>query len=131
MIEEFRTALGAAIDKLTQYEYDNYFNMIFIFSFIWSAGGNLNDDSRMNSRVKFSQFMRQKFLKVYSSFLFDGEVFDYYIDFQKKEFRRWTDILPEWKYSSKIPYFNILVYQNSLIFYIEIVFLLGSNCRYS
>ena len=105
MLDDWRTALGAAIEKLTPYEIDNYINMIFIFSFVWSAGGNLQD----LSRVKFSQYMRQKFLKLYSSFLFDGEVFDYFIDFQKKEFRRWTDILAEYKFKKEIPYFNILV----------------------
>jgi len=105
MLDDWRATLGAAIEKLTAYEIDNYVNMIFIFSFIWSAGGNLQD----LSRAKFSQHMRQKFLKLYSSFLFDGEVFDYFIDFQKKEFRRWTDILTEFKYRKEVPYFNILV----------------------
>lgn len=105
MLEEWRSTLGVAFDKLTPYECDTYTNMIFIFAFIWSAGGNLHD----LSRIKFSQHMRQKFLKLYSSFLFDGEVFDYFIDFQKKEFRRWTDILTEFKYRKEVPYFNILV----------------------
>ena len=53
--------------------------------------------------------MRQKFLKIYSGFILDGEVFDYYLDFPRKEFRRWTDILPEWAYKKGMPYFNIVV----------------------
>lgn len=79
--------------------------MIFIFSFIWSAGGNLHD----SSRPKFSQTIKSKILKILSGFPFDGEVFDYYINFEKKEFRPWTDLITEFKFNLETPYFNILV----------------------
>lgn len=33
---------------------DARLNMILIFSYIWSIGGNLHDDPKNNSRSKFS-----------------------------------------------------------------------------
>lgn len=53
--------------------------------------------------------MRTKILKFIQGFPFEGEVFDYYINFEKKEFRPWTELITEFKYNSEVPYFNILV----------------------
>ena len=82
------------MDKLTAFEADNYVSMVLIFSFIWSAGGNLHD----NSRLKFSQYIKSKILKHFSGFPFEGEVYDYYADFTKKEFRPWMELVNEFKY---------------------------------
>lgn len=78
---------------------------MFIFSFIWSAGGNLHDSSRQ----KFSQVIKGKILKILTGFPFDGDVFDYYVNFEKKEFRPWTELITEFKFSKEVPFFNILV----------------------
>lgn len=67
-------SLGAA-------ETENLMSMIFVFSFIWSAGANLHDNPRNNSRVKFSQYFKSKILKLLSGFPFEGEIYDYFIDF--------------------------------------------------
>ena len=39
---------------LEVFEIENLSSMVFIFAFIWSAGGNLHDNPRDNSRVHFS-----------------------------------------------------------------------------
>lgn len=48
-------------------------------------------------------------MKIVNGFPFDGDVYDYYIDFQKREFRQWTEMVPEWTYDPELPYFSILV----------------------
>lgn len=42
--------------------------MILIFGFVWSAGGNLYDNPRDNSRNKFSQHIRTKIRKFYMAY---------------------------------------------------------------
>lgn len=56
--------------------------MIFIFSFIWSAGGNIFDDPKDNPRAKFSNYVRSKIIKIYMGL--DGEVYDCYPNFEEK-----------------------------------------------
>ena len=79
--------------------------MVIIFSFIWSAGANLHD----SSRNKFSQYIKGKILKHFSGFPFEGEVYDYYCDFSRKEFKPWSELVTDFRYSRNQPYFNILV----------------------
>ena len=84
--------------------------MIFIYSFIWSAGANLHDNPKDNSRAKFNQYFKQKILKISNVFpVDDSEVYDYYIDFQKREFKPWNELVQDWSYDAELPYFNILV----------------------
>jgi len=90
-------------------ETENLMSMIFVFSFIWSAGANLHDNPRNNSRVKFSQYFKSKILKLLSGFPFEGEIYDYFIDFQKREFKSWNELVPDWQFDTEQPYFNILV----------------------
>ena len=108
MFQEFKEKV-AHIDKLSNFDIENYINMIFIFSFIWSAGANMHDNPRDNSRINFSQHIKTKILKIFSGFPFEGEVYDYFIDFTKKEFKPWKDKVPSWSYNKDVPYFNILV----------------------
>lgn len=62
-----------------------------------------------NSRQIYSQFIKSKILKVYTSFPFEGEIYDYFIDFEKKEFKNWNEIIPDFTFNSATPFFNILV----------------------
>ena len=52
------------VEKLEKPDLDLNFNLILIFSFIWSVGGNLFDGMPWNSRQKYSQFIKSKILKV-------------------------------------------------------------------
>ena len=83
--------------------------MILIFSLGWSMGGNTDDDTKN----KFSNFFKLKIMSIYPNFPYDGEVYDFYIDFDAKQFKNWTNLIgkmvPEFKYNKKTPYFNILV----------------------
>lgn len=73
--------------------------MVFVFSFVWSVGANLQDNPRENSRTKFSQYIKNRILKNFSINLpYEGEVYDYYVDFNKREFRPWSELVTEFKY---------------------------------
>lgn len=93
------------LEKLAAAESEHLCGMILIFAFIWSVGGNVHD----STRSRFSQTMKQRFLKITAGFPFEGDVFDYYVNFEKKEFRPWSELITEFKYSVNVPYFNILV----------------------
>ena len=53
--------------------------------------------------------MKSKIIKIYTSFPFDGDIFDYHINWENKEFVRWNEILTEFVYNTNTPFFNILV----------------------
>ena len=48
-------------------------------------------------------------LKIYTSFPFEGDIYDYFIDFDKREFKAWNDVVPEFIFDANVPFFNILV----------------------
>lgn len=97
------------LDKMSNFDADACCSMVLIFSFVWSAGANLWDSLKDNSRIKFSHTIKNKILKFYSSFPYEGEIYDYFIDFDKKEFHNWSELVTEYKYDADVPYFNILV----------------------
>lgn len=78
----------------------------FIFSYIWSIGGNLIDvcwDS-------FDSFVRGQMednpeMKLPSN----GDLYNYYMDFDNKRFETWEKIIPSFKYDPELPFFEILV----------------------
>jgi dynein heavy chain len=43
------------------------------------------------------------------AFPIDGEVYDYYPNFEKKTFQNWNDKVTDFVYDKTVPYFNILV----------------------
>lgn len=97
------------LDKMSNFDADACCSMVLIFAFVWSAGANLWDSLKDNSRIKFSHTIKNKILKFYSSFPYEGEIYDYFIDFDKKEFHNWAELVTEYKYDPDVPYFNILV----------------------
>ena len=49
-------------------------------------------------------------MKIYSAFPFDGEVYDYFIDFSKREFTKWVALVPiDWKFDSTKPFHSLLI----------------------
>lgn len=115
MFDELRE--NQELDKLSQFDADMCCSMVMIFSFVWSAGANLQDSIKENSRVKFSQQIKNKILKFYSSFPYEGEIYDYYIDFKTREFKNWSELVTEFKYDADVPFFNILVPTNDTVKY--------------
>jgi len=83
------------VEKLEKPDLELNMNLILIFSFIWSIGGNLYDGMPWNSRQKYSQFIKSKILKIYTSFPFEGDIYDYFIDFERREFKAWNDVVPD------------------------------------
>ena len=57
------------MEKLEKPDLELNMNLILIFSFIWSIGGNLYDGMPWNSRQKYSQFIKSKILKVFENFI--------------------------------------------------------------
>lgn len=60
------------LDKMSNFDADMACSMVLIFSFIWSAGANLHDNPKDNSRVRFSQYIKGKILKFFSGFPYEG-----------------------------------------------------------
>ena len=79
--------------SLTQMEIENAFNLMIIFSIIWSVASNICDKLNPKNRVKISQFLKSKMLKIYINFPLEGEVFDYYVDFEKLKFGNWSNLV--------------------------------------
>jgi len=80
------------------------FKRWFLFSLVWSVGGNLVS----SSKDVFSEFVREKLASVIR-FPNAGTVYDYCVDLESKEFRGWEDITPPFVYDKTQPYSSILV----------------------
>ncbi|KAI9203256.1 dynein heavy chain and region D6 of dynein motor-domain-containing protein [Polychytrium aggregatum] len=84
------------------------FSHIFVFCYVWALGGNLANGEQDG----FDTFLRDMLettpladLQLPSS----NNVFCYYIDIKTKGFALWDDIVPAFKYSDDIPYFQMIV----------------------
>ena len=83
--------------------------MMIIFSYIWSAGGNVYDTINLSGRVKFSKYLKSKLLGFFTSFPFEGEIYDHYIDFQSKKFKSWQSLIPEFIFDPNLKFFDLIV----------------------
>ncbi|KAJ3023365.1 Dynein heavy chain 6, axonemal [Thoreauomyces humboldtii] len=84
------------------------FSHLFVFSYIWALGGNLAD----GYQDAFDTFVRD---------LLDGSpipdvqlpsannMFCYYIDLKSKTFALWDDLVPAFKYTADVPFFQMMV----------------------
>ncbi|CAK8691447.1 unnamed protein product [Clavelina lepadiformis] len=78
----------------------------FIFSYVWSIGGNLVESSFDG----FDSFVRGQMEENPEVKLPTGsDLFSYYIDFDTKRFDSWERIIPTFKYSNEVPFFDMLV----------------------
>uniref|UniRef100_F7E4I9 Dynein axonemal heavy chain 6 n=1 Tax=Ornithorhynchus anatinus TaxID=9258 RepID=F7E4I9_ORNAN len=78
----------------------------FIFCYLWSLGGNITE----NHWDAFDSFIRQRFddnpdAKLPSS----GDLWSVHVDFDLKRLDPWERIIPPFKYSKDIPFFDMLV----------------------
>mmetsp|Transcript_39705 Transcript_39705/g.74534 ORF Transcript_39705/g.74534 Transcript_39705/m.74534 type:complete len:1860 (+) Transcript_39705:1-5580(+) len=75
---------------------------LFIFSYMWALGGNMI--ATTTSWDEWSEWIRDRF----PLFPSEGYVFDYFVgkDFL---FHQWNDVVPDFKYDSQLPYFEMLV----------------------
>ncbi|XP_058439380.1 dynein axonemal heavy chain 6 isoform X4 [Marmota monax] len=78
----------------------------FVFCYLWSLGGNLNE----NHWDSFDTFIRTQFddnpdARLPSS----GDLWSIHVDFDTKRMDPWERIIPTFKYSRDIPFFEMLV----------------------
>ncbi len=83
-------------------------NALIVWSIAWSVGANIID----TDREKFADFCKKRFKSLlipkFIALLNDG-IYDMYLDLNKKEVRSWQSLLPDFRYDTDVPYFNILV----------------------
>ena len=99
-------------DKKKQIDSDveQFLTNIFIFSFYWTIGGNLED----KSRERFNKEMREYFQTV-SNNLPKGDLYNYFIDFNGRKFEEWKTKVNDLEYDPETPYFRILVDTNDTV----------------
>eukprot|EP00762_Andalucia_godoyi_P001076 ANDGO_01965.mRNA.1 Dynein-1-beta heavy chain len=79
-------------------------DLLFVFSYVWSIGGNLST----SSQEAFDQFARQLF-EGFASIPGAGSVYDYFVECTDGSFKTWNSIVPDFKYIPGAPFFKILV----------------------
>ncbi|XP_046489725.1 dynein axonemal heavy chain 6 [Neodiprion pinetum] len=84
----------------------NFLTQAFIFSFIWSVGGNLID----TSREIFETFVKEQFDENPDARLpASGDLWSLYINVQGRRMDLWIKLLPVFNYNPEQPFFEILV----------------------
>jgi dynein heavy chain len=80
---------------------------IFAFAFIWAIGGTITD----NKLEAFDEYVRGLFDEGGLSCGLPPmlTVYDYFVDTETNEFKKWESIVPEFKYSGDLPYFSLFV----------------------
>ena len=101
------------------------FTNIFVFCFVWSIGGNLADGYQDG----FDTFLRDLFdAKPTPDFnIPPNSVFSYYVDLKYRNFASWDDIVPSFKYSADIPFFEIMVATPDTVKYAYLLSALVTN----
>ncbi|KAH0628434.1 hypothetical protein JD844_009589 [Phrynosoma platyrhinos] len=106
LLESLLLGKGGPSMKLEQSRLNSLVCQTFVFCYLWSVGGNLTE----NYWDGFDTFIRQQFddnpdAKLPSS----GDLWSVFIDFETKRLDPWERIIPTFKYSHTIPFFEMLV----------------------
>lgn len=80
---------------------------IFVFAFTWAIGGTITSEKL----EAFDEFARGLFEE---GGLDCGlppmlTLYDYFVDTEANDFKKWDSIIPEFKYSADLPYFSLFV----------------------
>jgi dynein heavy chain len=94
--------------KFSDTEMEAFLVNLFIFSFYWSVGGNLEDSVTYKSREKFNREMRVFFGQM-SQTLPKGDIYDSIFDLEKRKWEDWKTLVTPFTYDPLVPYFRILV----------------------
>ncbi|KAJ3021047.1 UNVERIFIED_CONTAM: Dynein heavy chain 6, axonemal [Siphonaria sp. JEL0065] len=83
------------------------FSHIFLFSYVWSIGGNLAD----GNQDLFDTFVRDTLeTKPMADISLPSlSVFSYYVNIKRRTFGQWDELVPSFSYNSEIPYFKMIV----------------------
>nr|KAJ3422838.1 Dynein heavy chain 6, axonemal [Polyrhizophydium stewartii] len=94
--------------KMAPADLKNLFSNLFLFCYVWSIGGNLAD----GFQDAFDTFLRELLdaaalaeVQIPSA----NNVFGYFVDLKSRSFVQWDDIVPSFKYSAEVPYFDMMV----------------------
>ncbi|XP_044299896.1 dynein axonemal heavy chain 6 isoform X2 [Varanus komodoensis] len=106
LLESLLLGKGGPSMKLEQSRLNSLVCQTFVFCYLWSLGGNLTE----NYWDGFDTFIRQQFednpdAKLPTS----GDLWSVYIDFDTKRLDPWERIIPAFKYSHTVPFFEMLV----------------------
>ncbi|XP_066588945.1 dynein axonemal heavy chain 6 [Prorops nasuta] len=77
----------------------------FIFSLLWSVGGNVLDSSREILQL----FVREQFMENSDARLPSGDLWSLYVNCQNKRLDLWVKLMPAFVYDKDMPFFDILV----------------------
>jgi dynein heavy chain len=79
---------------------------VWVFSLVWSVGvTNLNGWEQFNDYLR--EYLSDEGLNFGMPGL--GQVYDYFVDFETNEFKRFEAIIPTFSFDKELPYFQILV----------------------
>ncbi|XP_065162410.1 dynein axonemal heavy chain 6 isoform X2 [Atheta coriaria] len=84
----------------------NYICQSFMFSYIWGLGGNLDDISK----EKFESFVREQFDEHADARIPPGlDLWSVYMDTDSHRYETWNTIIPTFRYSPELSFFDMLV----------------------
>ncbi|KAG5483353.1 hypothetical protein LSCM1_04900 [Leishmania martiniquensis] len=89
---------------------DAVFDALFVQSCAWGLGGNLTEGTRARFAAAMLPLVREEALHFPTNAEAEGcGVFDYGVDLEIGDWRRWTEMVPEFHYSASSSYFDLLV----------------------
>ncbi|KAI8925763.1 dynein heavy chain and region D6 of dynein motor-domain-containing protein [Entophlyctis helioformis] len=102
------------------------YSNLFLFCYVWSLGGNLADGYQDG----FDTFMRDMLENSPVGELTmptANTVFGYFVDLKTRSFVQWDDIVPNFKYSADVPYFEMMVPTTDTVKYAYLLEMLLNN----
>lgn len=85
-----------------------WYEIYFVFAVIWGFGSCLYLDQTTDWRNEFSKWWTNEFQTVKFP-TNEGNVFNFYVDEQTKEFFSWSHLVPEFQLNSNVPLQSTLV----------------------
>ncbi|XP_075463117.1 dynein axonemal heavy chain 6 isoform X2 [Ascaphus truei] len=106
LLESLILGKGGPDLKMDQQRLNSIICQTFVFCYVWSVGGNLTE----NHWDAFDTFVRRQFednpeAKIPTS----GDLWSVYMDYDSKRLDTWDRIIPSFKYSISVPFFEMLV----------------------
>lgn len=107
--------------RLTDSEMEQFLSFLFVFSFYWSIGGNLED----RSREKFNADMKEFFNPLVPG-LPRGDLYNYFLDLDSRQWTEWKKLVKPYVYDPEVTYFRILVETNDTVRFKHILYVMNS-----
>uniref|UniRef100_A0A8C8W0I7 Dynein, axonemal, heavy chain 6 n=1 Tax=Peromyscus maniculatus bairdii TaxID=230844 RepID=A0A8C8W0I7_PERMB len=106
LLESLLLSRDGSILSMEQMKLNTLLCQTFVFCYLWSLGGNLTE----NYWDTFDTFIRTQFddnadARLPSS----GDLWSIHVDFDTKRLDPWERIIPTFKYSREVPFFEMLV----------------------